>query len=145
MTTSALSIFTSSAMLLFVVVPVACAPDVPRPLHEKYVVIDLTRSGVSAPYDGPLPSKATRTFVPWDDTAILEVQPDGDSEGGALVVRYGKSWWEGHDDGPWRIYLLEAAGPEIEPISIEWKPKGGSQLHAIARVDGELRRYDFGR
>ena len=81
MTTRALSIFTSSAMLLFVVVPVACAPDVPRPLHEKYVVIDLTRSGVSAPYDGPLPSKATRTFVPWDDTAILEVQPDGDSEG----------------------------------------------------------------
>ena len=138
------SILILSGLLLSVGFLEACAPKKTAPPHEGYVLKVLSNSVVSAPYEEDLPSPVrTRTIVPWDEVAILEVQPEGTPEAGALVVRYGKSWWESNGGGPWRVYLLEAAGPAIEPISIQWQPKSGSSFRAIARVDGAARRYDF--
>ena len=108
-------------------------------------VIDLTEVGVAAPHGDPLPTPgSTRTIVPWDDAAIHTVLPANDPMAGALVVLYGKSWKI--DDGDAHlVYLLESPGPDIEPVSLQWKPNADGQLHAFARVNGQLRSYDFDR
>ena len=114
-------------------------------------VLDLTQAGVGAPHVGPLPTtdfgpehERTMTIVPWDSAAILEVRPAGDPLAGALVVRYGK-YDQVFAGGAGTMFTLEAPGHEIEPISLQWQATDGADLRAIARVDGELRRYDFDR
>lgn len=121
------------------------APSASPVRAEQYTVRDLTQGQISAMHDDPIPANAdTETLVPWSDVAILEVVPVGDPEAGALVVRYGANR-QNIRQGPCTVYVLEAPGSKIEPISIQWQPESGSELRAIARVDGQLRRYDFDR
>ncbi len=113
---------------------------------ESARICDLREQGLAVSHEGPLPGKAScRTFVPWSDVAILEVMPEGSPHAGALVVRYG--WGQVVDEGgAATLYLLEGAGPNIEPLSLQWARRDGSaELTAIARVGGVLRRYDFDR
>ena len=113
---------------------------------SSWHVIDLTQTVTSSRYEEPScpANPATQTFVPWDDRAFLEVHNEDDPHTGSLIVRYGKSWWEDKGEA-WRMYVLEAAGSVIEPISLRWQPNSGSSFRAIALVDGELRYYDFDR
>ncbi len=105
----------------------------------------MTHARVAGPYRGELPEKpSTRTTVPWDSAARLEVLPEDDPEAGALVVRLGKS--DPVYAGRGGVLLkLEPPGARIEPISITWQPREGVELGALARVDGEVRRYEFDR
>ncbi|MCH2134753.1 MAG: hypothetical protein MK116_13505 [Phycisphaerales bacterium] len=108
-------------------------------------VVDLSHLELAQPHHEPIPAQATtKAFVPWDDSATLAVLPDHEELAGALVVLYGKSWSVNEDD-PGVVYVLESAGSNIEPISLQWHPAANSELRAIARVDGELQRYDFSR
>lgn len=154
-----LSIVASSGLLFSIFSLAACTPSESArsatahgnppdatQLHPRGPkVMDLTGAGVSAPHDSPLPSNPTTySFVPWDSGATLELRAAGEPGAGALIVRYGQNVTV--DGGvAAMIYILEAAGPKIEPISIDWQPGNGSDLRAIARVDGELRHYDFDR
>jgi hypothetical protein len=103
----------------------------------------MTHVRVAGSWEGALPDKPnTRTIVPWDSAAVLEVLPEGDPEAGALVVRLGKS--DSVYDGRGGVLLkLEPPGARIEPISIVWQPRSGVALGALARVDGEVRQYEF--
>ena len=120
-------------------------PGIEKPAQNSPKIRDLTLSIRSAPHDGSIPPHASPvTFVPWDSEAFLAVGGPEDPAPGALIVRYGKSG-SVEERGPATVYVLEAAGPVIEPIALEWQPASGSELRAVARVNGELRHYDFDR
>ena len=114
---------------------------------ERVTIRDLTRTAESAPHESVPERASIRAIVPWDSTAILDVATADDHPdvpAGALIVRYGKRW--SMDDGIFStLYVLAADGAEIEPIALQWHPPGGTELRAIARVDGVLRRWDFDR
>jgi len=113
---------------------------------ESAALIDLSGTGLAVSHTGPLPENPScRAFVPWSEAAILEVVAEGLPHEGALVVRYG--WGKVLDEGgASTLYLLETSGPAMEPLSLQWQRSPDSaELTAIARVDGETRRYEFDR